>query len=84
MKKVELGAELRQDALRVLKEYFQQERDEELSDFQVTAILDFVLADIGPYIYNQALADAHTLMSDRIEDLFGLEKHPEPSSSYIP
>lgn len=80
MKKIELGTELQQDAIRDLKAYFLQERDEELSDFQAASILDFFLSNIGPYIFNQALADAHALMSDRIEDLFGLEKHPRPTN----
>jgi uncharacterized protein (DUF2164 family) len=77
--KIELDKEAREDALRGLKEFFQAERDETLSDFQATFILDFVLTGIGPYIYNQALMDAHALMSDRIEDLYGLEKYPAPT-----
>ena len=36
----------------------------------------FFLEEIGPYVYNLALADAHALMSERIEELFGLEKVP--------
>ncbi len=79
MRKIDLGAELKQDAIRSIKEYFEQNRDEELSDYQATGILDFVLANVGPYIYNQALADVHALMSDRIEDIFGLEKCPGKS-----
>lgn len=79
MRKIDLSAELKQDAIRSIKEYFQQIRDEELSDYQATDILEFMLANVGPYIYNQALADVHVLMSDRIEDIFGLEKYPGKS-----
>ena len=75
MKKIDLGNERKQDAICRLKTFFQQDRDETLSDFQATIILEFILDGIGPYIYNQALADAHALMSDRIEELYGLEKH---------
>jgi len=75
VKKIELGNERKQDAICRLKAFFQQDRDETLSDFQATIILEFILDSIGPYIYNQALADAHALMSDRIEELYGLEKH---------
>lgn len=76
MKDFELDNERKLDAIRDLKDFFQREREEELSEFQATALLDFILGNIGPYIYNQALADSHALMSDRIEDLYGLEKHP--------
>jgi len=76
MKPIELGKEIKQDLLDSIKEYFARERDEELSDFQAAAVLDFILATVGPHIYNQAVADAHALMSDRLEDLYGLEKRP--------
>ena len=77
MKKITLLPEAEQDALRSLKEYYQSEREEELSDFQARGILEFFLSDLGCYVYNQALADAHALMADRIEDLYGLTKYPE-------
>ena len=77
MKKIALLPEAEQDALRSLKEFFLSEREEELSDFQAKNLLDFFLSDLGCYVYNQALADAHALMSGQIEDLYGLTKYPE-------
>ncbi|MBP2667168.1 MAG: hypothetical protein H6Q76_2148 [Firmicutes bacterium] len=79
MKAIELGNELKQDAIGSIKRFFQQERDEELSDFQAATILEFILAELAPPIYNQALADAHTLMSKQIEELYGLQKYPRSS-----
>ena len=76
MKPIELSKETKQDLINSIKEYFARERDEELSDFQAAAVLDFILETVGPHIYNQAVADAHALMSDRLEDIFGLEKRP--------
>ena len=76
MKKMALSKENEQDALRRIREYYQREREETLSDFQAKFLLDFFLEEIGPYVYNLALADAHALMSERIEELFGLEKVP--------
>ena len=60
--------------LEEIKNFFNKERDEELSDFQSQIYLDFILKTAGVYIYNQAIADAHVLMSDKIEELFALEK----------
>ena len=71
-----LSKENEQDALRRIREYYQREREETLSDFQAKFLLDFFLEEIGPYVYNLALADAHALMSERIEELYGLEKVP--------
>jgi uncharacterized protein (DUF2164 family) len=76
MKPVELSKETKQDLIGSLKEYFARERDEELSDFQAAAVLAFILETVGPHIYNQAVADAHALMTDRLDDLYGLEKRP--------
>ena len=73
---IELSREARADALKNLISHFQTERDEELSEFQASILLDFILSSIGPSIYNQAVTDAHRLMLEKIEDLYGLEKRP--------
>ena len=74
MKKIEFSQEARQDILTAVREFFVKERDEEISEFQASAILDFMLQKIGPRIYNQAINDAHQLMTSRVEDLLALEK----------
>ncbi len=76
MKPIELGQQVKQDLITGIKEFFARERDEEISDFQAAAVLAFILETAGPHIYNQAVADAHALMSDRLDDLYGLEKRP--------
>jgi uncharacterized protein (DUF2164 family) len=76
MKNIELSKEVRQDLTGSIKDFFARERDEELSDFKAAAVLDFILETAGPHIYNQAVADAHALMTDRLDDLYGLEKRP--------
>jgi Uncharacterized conserved protein len=76
MKKMEFGKEAKQDLTNRIREFFRNERDEEISDFQAGAILEFIAREIGPYIYNQAIADAHAFMAEKIEDLYGLEQRP--------
>ncbi|CUH96354.1 hypothetical protein P22_2444 [Propionispora sp. 2/2-37] len=74
MQDIQLEKAVRQEIMGYLKEFFSKERDEELSDFQADMILDFVIKKIGPHLYNQALSDAHALMSKKIEDIYSLEK----------
>lgn len=74
MKAIELSKQTRSELLGSLKEFFAEECDKELSDFKASIVLDFVLREIGPSIYNQAIADAYQLMTDKIEDLYSLEK----------
>jgi len=75
---IEINKEVKKELIQSIKHFFFRERNEEISDFQASFVLDFILDTIAPYIYNQAIADAHTLMSGKIEDLYGLEKRPRP------
>ena len=56
---------------RQLKALFQNEFDEEISDFRADRILDFFLGTLGPQVYNQAVQDARQFMQTRLDDLDG-------------
>lgn len=74
MKKITLEKEVRQDMVKEVKNFVQENLDLELSDFRAAFLLDFILDTVGSAVYNQAVEDAHTLMSEKIEELYGLEK----------
>lgn len=74
--KITLSNENRGDAIKSIQKFFLTERDEEISEFQASMLLDFILKDVGIYIYNQALSDSHQMMLQKIEDIFSLEKQP--------
>ncbi|MGI6344194.1 MAG: DUF2164 domain-containing protein [Bacillota bacterium] len=76
MQTIELSAEVRQSMLGKIKEFFFNEKDEEISEFQAGILLDFFLENIGPLAYNQAIEDAHKYMAERVEDMYGLQKRP--------
>lgn len=76
MKNIELRKEVKEDLIESIKLFFANERDEEISDFQASVVLDFITSTVGPHIYNQAIADAHDFLSGKLEDLYGLEKRP--------
>lgn len=71
---IELTPETKKLLLANLQNYYSAEREEELSEFQAGLLLEFILSDIGVYIYNQAIADAQKLMQQKTEELFTLEK----------
>jgi len=71
---IELNKEIRADLVENLKNYFLNERDEELNNLGAELLLDFIVKDIGPYIYNKAVEDSYDYMNERIEDLLGLLK----------
>lgn len=71
---IELNKEVRVVLVENLKRYYWNERNEELSNLGAQLLLDFIVNDIGPYIYNQAVEDSYAYMNERIEDLLGLQK----------
>lgn len=71
---IELNKEVRVVLVENLKRYYWNERNEELSNLAAVLLLDFIVNDIGPYIYNKAVEDSYAYMNERIEDLLGLQK----------
>ena len=60
--------------MKSIQAFFLEELDEEISDFKASRVLDFITKEAGICIYNQALSDAHQLMTQKTEELFSLEK----------
>ena len=71
---IELNKEVRVILLENLKRYYWNERNEELNNLGAKLLLDFIVNEIGPYIYNKAVDDSYSYMNERIEDLLGLQK----------
>jgi uncharacterized protein (DUF2164 family) len=71
MKAIELGKRERDAAIASIKRYFAEELPEPIGDLPAGLLLSFFLEDIGPVIYNQAVADAQTRMAARVADLNG-------------
>ena len=74
MAAVNLSQELKKQAIDEIKRYFLDNREEEIGQLAAELLLDFMLEKVGPVIYNQAIRDAHTFMSEKVEDLYALEK----------
>jgi len=74
MRKTEFSKEAKQAMRSEIRKFFFEEREEEISDLEAMAVLEFVQNTLGIHIYNQAVEDAYALMSDRVEDLYGLQK----------
>ena len=60
-----------------IKRFFAQELDEEIGDLKATSVLDFFLKEIGPSIYNQAIADAQAYIQEKAADMGGERYEPE-------
>ena len=71
MSRIELTKEQKKKAIQDIQAYFASERDEEIGDLAGEIILDFIVEKIGPYFYNQAIADVQKYLSEKVEDLYG-------------
>ena len=74
---IKLKDDTRQQLLASIKRYFLEELDQEIGDLKATLILDFCLKEIGPSVYNQAIADAQAYLHERVTDLDGACYEPE-------
>ena len=52
-----------------IRRYFDETLDQEIGELKARMVLDFILAEIGPSVYNLAINDAQTYMRDRVADL---------------
>jgi uncharacterized protein (DUF2164 family) len=70
VKEIELEKREREQALASIKRYFEEEL-EPIGDLPAGLLLNFLLEEIGPVIYNRAIADAQTRLATRVADLNG-------------
>jgi uncharacterized protein (DUF2164 family) len=59
----------RKQAVAALQQYFRDNMDDEIGDLKAGLLLDFIVAELGPSVYNQAVADARTFFEERSADL---------------
>lgn len=60
-----------------LQAFHETEFDEDLSVFRAERLLEFLLALLGPQVYNQAVQDARVFMQRKLDDLDGEVYQPE-------
>ena len=68
---IEISPETRKRLIASLKRYAAENLDEELGDLKAGLLLDYCLTEIGPCVYNQAIADAQGYMQEKAADLGG-------------
>lgn len=72
--KIKLTNEKREYMISAIKNYFSNERDEDLGDLASGMILDFFIDELATEFYNQGVYDSYIYMNDRCEDLLSIQK----------
>jgi len=60
-----------------IKRFFAEKLDDDIGDLKARLVLDYSLREIGPTVYNQAIADAQAWMQGKLADLDGSRFEPE-------
>ena len=68
---VELPKPVRATAIASLKRYFEEELGEPIGDLKAGLLLNYILEELGPVVYNQAIGDAQARLAARVADLNG-------------
>jgi len=75
---LQLDASQREQAGALLKRFLDERFDLQVGAFEALEVLDLVMGEYAPLIYNQAISDVQAHLKDRFEsiesDLWALEK----------
>lgn len=66
---IELPPATRQTAVASIQRYFKQNMDEPIGNITAGALLEFFLAEVGPLVYNKAVADVQQRLQARIQEI---------------
>ena len=73
---IEISKEARKEAIASIERYFQENMEERIGNIAAGALLGFFLEELGPIVYNKAVADVQERLQARIMDL-DIEVHEE-------
>ncbi len=68
---IEIPKQARTAGIASIQRYFEENMPEPIGDLPAGLLLNFFIEEIGPAIYNQAVADAQVRMQLRVSDLNG-------------
>lgn len=75
---IKLPKEQKDEIVRRLQAFFEEERTESIGNLAAEQILDFMLKEIGPYVYNKAISDVRIMMDQKLtqieDELYAMEK----------
>ncbi|MFF2482797.1 DUF2164 domain-containing protein [Paenibacillus sp. NPDC058071] len=79
MMKLKLQREQKEALIESVQHYFETERSETIGSIAAEQLLDYMIQELGPHIYNHAIKDARKTVSERLQsvedDLYALEQN---------
>jgi uncharacterized protein (DUF2164 family) len=66
---IEISKEARKEAIASIERYFKENMEEPIGNVAAGGLLSYFLEEIGPLVYNQAVADVQERLQARIAEL---------------
>ncbi len=66
---IEISKEARKEAITSIERYFQENMEERIGNIAAGALLGFFLEEIGPLVYNKAVAEVQERLQSRISEI---------------
>jgi uncharacterized protein (DUF2164 family) len=73
---IEITKDARQEAIASIERYFKTHMDEPIGNIAAGGLLGFFLEEIGPVIYNRAVADVQERLQQRVMEV-DIEVHED-------
>ncbi len=73
---IEIPREARKEAVASIERYFRENMEEPIGNIAAGALLGYFLEEIGPLVYNQAVAEVQERLQMRVSDL-DIEHHED-------
>ncbi|MNN08749.1 hypothetical protein D3C81_1216110 [compost metagenome] len=75
---IKLPKEQKAEIIRSVQAYFEDERSESIGELAADQLIDFMMHELGPFIYNKAVDDSRKLINEKMlqleDELYVLEK----------
>lgn len=73
---IELPKEAHKEAVASIERYFRENMEEKIGNIAAGALLNFFVEELGPSIYNKAVADVQDRLQQRVSEL-DIEVHED-------
>ena len=73
---IELDKEARKQVILSIERYFREHMDEPIGNVTAGALLGFFLEEVGPLVYNKAVADVQERLQQRVMEV-DIEVHQD-------
>ena len=73
---IEIDKDKRKEVIASIQKYFVQNMEEKIGNITAGALLDFLLQELGPIVYNKAVVDVQERLQSRVMEI-DIEVHEE-------